>query len=99
MKIEQHRLNTYVAQGKRFLDALWDAIAEKKQPWDDGRIRLWLAPRLGRPPRLCGEIWAKYAADRKAATKAKAAPEASGLGEAAKPATGKPDAAGKAKRR
>jgi hypothetical protein len=107
MKIDEHRLKTYVAQGRKYLDALWDAIAEKKQPWNDGRIRLWLNPRLGRPPWLCGEIWAKYAADRKAASKTatmpKAASEApgkvSGLGAQPKPASGHPGAAGKGKHR
>jgi len=76
MKIDAVRLDRYVAIGKKYLDSLWDAIAEKKQPWDDGRIRLWLAPRLGRPPWLCGEIWAKYVADRKAAEKAASKPKA-----------------------
>jgi len=107
MKIDEHRLTVYVAQGKRYLDALWVAIAAKREPWDDGRIRLWLNPRLGRPPWLCGEIWAKYAADRKAAGKTATSPatasetpgKASGLGAPQKPVSGHPGATGKGKRR
>jgi hypothetical protein len=85
MKIDAVRLDRYVAIGKKYLDALWDAIAAKREPWDDGRIRLWLAPRLGRPPWLCWEIWAKYAADRKAAEKPKVAPEPSDKGKDPEP--------------
>jgi hypothetical protein len=112
MKIDAVRLDRYVAIGKKFLDSLWDAIAAKREPWDDGRIRLWLAPRLGRPPWLCGEIWAKYAADRKALAASQnhgqaTTPDAGQEGNGLKPdaashgasSHGKHDSGGKGKRR
>jgi hypothetical protein len=86
VKIDDFRLKRYIEQGRKYLDALWQAKeVDRTVPWDDGRIRLWLAPRLGRPPWLCFEIWQKYAADRKAAEKAQVAPEPVGKGKDPEP--------------
>lgn len=111
----QVELRKHAARGRKYLDVIWESMHRtpdvkkgiRAEVWGDGRIKAWLAPRLGLPPWLSLEVWSRYAEDRKAGEKPptmpKAAPEVpgkvSGLGEPQKPATAKPDAASKGKHR
>lgn len=74
----QVELAKHINRGRKYLDIVWDSIHRQSNakdyiPWGAGRIKLWLAPRLGLPPWLALEVWEKYATERKAAGAAKTA--------------------------